>query len=219
MGSTIEDIMESLKNGQSKRVVELVKVALEEDMSAQTILEEGFLKGMEAVSAKFATEEVGVPEILSVTRALDQGVEALNRYTGGHRQKDIGTVVLGAVNGSLHDLGKNLVKLMMQSRNIQVVDLGVDVSPRKFYEEAMASRAGIICMSGILPRSEEDMRAVIEEFELRGVRDQFYFMVGGHELNEENARKIGADCYTDNAGACAQKAWQVLMKKDRRKKR
>ncbi len=219
MDSTLDEIIDSLKKGQSKRLKELIKIALDEGMTPQTILEDGFLRGMEELSAKFNQEEVGVPEILSITRALDRGVEALHRYTDGQKHKEIGTVILGAVNGNLHNIGKNLVRLMMESRSIRVIDLGVDVSPRKFYEEAIASKAKIVCLSGILPESGDDMRAVIDEFELKGVRDQFYFMTGGYGLSEVQAKRIGADCYTEDAGSCAQKAWQYLSRKEKKKKR
>ena len=99
---------------------------------------------------------------------------------------------------------------MMESKNIRVIDLGVDVSPRRFLEEAVGSHAQIVCLSGIMPHSEEDMRAVVEEFEMKGIRNQFYFMV---------AKEIGADCYTEDACNCAEKACRYLTKKDRKKKK
>lgn len=218
MGATIDEIIDSLKRGQGKRVSELVKMALDEGASPQTILEDGFLKGMEQVADKFRREEVGVPEILSITRALDRGVSTLRHYSGGHTKKEIGTVILGTVKGDLHDIGKNLVKIMMESRNIRVIDLGVDVSPGRFLDEAVGSRAQIVCLSGIMPHSEEDMRAVVEEFEMRGIRDRFYFMVGGYFLTEKQAREIGADCYTEDACSCAEKASRYLTGKSRKKK-
>ena len=192
MGATIDEIIDSLKRGQGKRVSDLVKMALEEGTNPQTILEEGFLSGMEQVAEKFRKEEVGVPEILSVTRALDRGVSTLRHYSVGRAKKEIGTVIIGTVKGDLHDIGKNLVKIMMESKNIRVIDLGVDVSPRRFLEEAVGSHAQIVCLSGIMPHSEEDMRAVVEEFEMKGIRNQFYFMVGGYFLTEKQAKEIGA---------------------------
>ena len=108
-------------------------------MATQIILEDGFLAGMEQVADKFRKEEVGVPEILSVTRALERGVSTLRHYSGGRAKKEIGTVIIGTVKGDLHDIGKNLVKIMMESKNIRVIDLGVDVSPRRFLEEAVES--------------------------------------------------------------------------------
>lgn len=218
MSAIIDEIIDSLKRGQGKRVTDLVKMALEEGISAQTILEDGFLAGMEQIADKFRQEEVGVPEILSVTRALDKGVQSLRRYTGSSNSKEVGTVVLGTVEGDMHDIGKNLVKMMMESKNIHVVDLGVDVSPRRFVEETIASRAQIVCMSGILSGSGEDMRAVVEAFEQRGIRNRVYIMVGGYFLDAEQAKKIGADCYTEDACACAQQAYQYLMKRGRRKR-
>lgn len=117
----------------------------------------------------------------------------------------------------MHDIGKNLVKMMLESKHIQVIDLGVDVSPSKFYEEAIASKADIVCISGILSQSVEDMREVVEEFEDRGLRSQYYIMVGGYFIDEKAAREIGADCYTEDACTCAQKAYQYLMKKKKKK--
>ena len=190
MGATIDEIIDSLKRGQGKRVSDLVKMALEEVTNPQTILEEGFLSGMEQVAEKFRKEEVGVPEILSVTRALDRGVSTLRHYSVGRAKKEIGTVIIGTVKGDLHDIGKNLVKIMMESKNIRVIDLGVDVSPRRFLEEAVGSHAQIVCLSGIMPHSEEDMRAVVEEFEMKGIRNQFYFMVGVISLQRNRRKKL-----------------------------
>ena len=217
MGTIIDEIIDSLKKGQGKRVTDLVKMAREEGVTAQTILEEGFLSGMGQVADKFRNEEVGVPEILSVTRALDKGVQSLRRYTGANNEKEVGTVILGTVKGDMHDIGKNLVKMMMESKNIRVIDLGVDVSPRRFLDETLASKARIVCLSGILSQSEQDMRAVIKEFEEKGVRNRVYIMVGGYFMDEEQAKKIGADCYTEDAGTCAEKALQYLSKIDKKR--
>ena len=216
--NTIDEIIDSLKKGQGKRVSNLVKVAIEEEVSPQTIMEEGFLKGMEEVADKFRNEEVGVPEILSITRAMEQGVAALRRYTGVRVTKDVGTVVLGTVKGDMHDIGKNLVKMMLETKNIQVVDLGVDVSPRRFVEETMASKASIVILSGILEKSTEDMKAVVEEFEEKGIRNQLYIMVGGYYMDEKTAKYVGADCYTADATACAEKAYEYLTRRSRKKR-
>lgn len=219
MDTIIDEIKDALKRGQGKRVSNLVKMALEDGLSPQVIVEEGFLVGMSEVGDVFRKQEVGVPEILSVTRALDRGVESLKRYAGKSGIKDVGTVVLGTMKGDMHDIGKNLVRMMMESRNIRVIDLGVDVPPSRFYEEAIASRASIVCMSGILSRSVDDMREVIEEFEDKGDRERFYFMVGGYYLDKEKAAQIGADCYTEDAFECADMAYKHLTQKDRRRKK
>ncbi len=219
MNTTIEEIIDSLKKGQGKRVKDLVKIALDEGISPQDILEKGFLDGMGQIAEKFRQEEVGVPEILSVTRALETGVKALHSYTGNQGAKSIGTAVIGTVKGDMHDIGKNLVKMMLESKNIQVIDLGADVAPGKFYEEAAASNADIVCLSGVLEQSIEDMRAVVEEFEDRGIREHVYIMVGGFCMNREIAREIGADCYTDDAGECAETAYLYLTKKNNKNRK
>ena len=219
METIIDEIKDALKRGQGKRVANLVKMALDEGVTSQTIVEDGFLAGMSQVGDVFRKEEVGVPEILSVTRALDKGVEALRRYTGASGMKDVGTVVLGTMRGDVHDIGKNLVRMMMESKNIHVIDLGVDVSPARFYEEAVAGHAQIVCMSGILSESAQDMREVIEEFEDKGDRERFYFMTGGYFMDEAKAREIGADCYTENANECAEKAYRYLTRKEGKRRR
>lgn len=216
--NTIDEIIDSLKRGQGKRVSNLVKIAIEEEIPANTILEEGFLRGMEEVAEKFRKEEVGVPEILSITRAMDQGINALHRYTGSRVVKEIGTAVIGTVKGDMHDIGKNLVKMMLVARNIQVVDLGVDVSPRRFVEETIASKATLVILSGILSKSSEDMKNVIDEFEEKGIRNQVYIMVGGYFMDENTARNIGADCYTDTASSCADRAYAYLSKRPKKKR-
>ena len=219
MDTLIDEIRDALKKGQGKRITNLVKMALDEGVSPQSIVEDGFLTGMSQVGDVFRKEDVGVPEILSVTRALDRGVEALRRYTGASGVKEVGTVVLGTMKGDMHDIGKKLVKMMMESRHIHVIDLGVDVSPIRFYEEAVASHAQIVCMSGILPQSADDMRAVIEEFEDKGERDNYYFMAGGYYLDKKKADEIGADCYTEDACECAEQAYKYLIRREKRKRR
>lgn len=214
----IDEIKDALKKGQSKKVTELIRIALEEGATSRMILEEGFLAGMEELAARFSREEIGVPEILCITRALDQGVDALHRYTGRHEVKEVGTAVIGTVNGDLHDMGKNLVKLMLAGSNIQVVDLGVNVSPLKFYNETVASKAEVVCLSGIMPGTAKDMRDVIEEFEFRGAREDVFIMVGGYHMDENLAREIGADAYTTDAASCADIAYKYLTKKKRKKR-
>ncbi len=213
VGTTIDEIIYSLKQGQGRRVENLVKMALDEGMTEQEIIEKGFLAGMEQISERFRRDEVGVPEILCVTRAMNQGIECLRSRAERTGKLEVGTVVLGTVNGELHDIGKNLVKMMLLSKNIRVIDLGANVAPSRFLEEVLASRARVLILSGILDSSVQDMRRIIELFEERGMRDQVYIMVGGYYLSEESARDIGADCYTENADMCARTAGEYLSKR------
>lgn len=218
MGTTIEEIIDSLKKGQGKRIKNLVKIALEEGIPEQDIVEKGFLEGMSQLTDKFRQQEVGVPEILSITRALETGIAALHSYTGHKVVKEIGTAVIGTVEGDMHDIGKNVIKMMMENKNIQVIDLGSGVSPTKFYEESVATRADVVCISGLLEKSVKQMQLVIEEFEDRGNRNNFYIMVGGNAVNEQIAKEIRSDCYTEDACQCAEKAAQYMTQKNRRKK-
>lgn len=217
MGSIIDEIIDSLKRGQGKRMTTLVKMALEEGYSRDRILDEGLLSGMGQIAERFRSEEVGTPEILSITRALDKGIEALDRYADHGETKQVGTVVLGTVQGDMHDIGKNLVKVMMLSKNIRVIDLGVDVTPHRFVEETVASKAPILCISGILTRYEEYMKSVIEGFEERGIRNNVFIMVGGYFMDEEKAKQIGADCYTEDAESCAEQAYRYLTTRNKKR--
>ena len=216
--SILTDISENLQRGKAKIVKELVQQAIDEGIPVQQILDEGLLSGMGVIGEKFKNNEVFVPEVLIAARAMNAGVGILKPYLVDAGVESKGKAVIGTVKGDLHDIGKNLVKMMMEGRGLTVIDLGVDVSPRRFLEEAVGSHAQIVCLSGIMPHSEEDMRAVVEEFEMKGIRDQFYFMVGGYFLTERQAKAIGADCYTEDACNCAEKACRYLNKKDRRKK-
>ncbi|MEE1227658.1 MAG: cobalamin-dependent protein [Lachnospiraceae bacterium] len=219
METTIDEIVYSLKNGQGKRVENLVKLALEEGVPSKDILEKGLLAGMEQITEKFRREEVGVPEILSITRAMNRGVNALKNYSGDVGMKEVGTAVLGTVNGDLHDIGKNLVKMMMESMNIQVIDLGEDVTPNRFLDAVVSAKAKVLILSGILETSAQDMEKVIDLFRERDVRDQVFIMVGGYHLNQELAQEIGADCYTEDAGSCAKTAYQYLIKRRKGKRK
>ena len=206
MSAIIDEIIDSLKRGQGKRVTDLVKMALEEGISAQTILEDGFLAGMEQIADKFRQEEVGVPEILSVTRALDKGVQSLRRYTGSSNSKEVGTVVLGTVEGDMHDIGKNLVKMMIEGTGIRVIDLGVDCPPERVVEAVKEYRPAIVCLSALLTTTMGNQKAVIDALKEAGLRDSVKVMVGGAPVTKAFAEEIGADAYTPDAATAAEVA-------------
>ena len=203
MGATIDEIIDSLKRGQGKRVSDLVKMALEEGTDPQMILEDGFLAGMEQVADKFRKEEVGVPEILSVTRALERGVSTLRHYSGGRAKKEIGTVIIGTVKGDLHDIGKNLVKMMLEGKGLEVIDLGTDVAPDAFVKTAIEQNCQIICVSALLTTTMSNMEAVVKCADEAGIREKVKIMIGGAPVTDAFAKQIGADAYTPDAATCA----------------
>ncbi|MBE5956640.1 MAG: cobalamin-binding protein [Lachnospiraceae bacterium] len=219
MENTLEEIADALKNGRCKKVKDLVRMAVQEGHEPGQILEKGLLKGMEDVGKRFEKELVEIPEILSITRALNGGVDALKEMSQSELAEKAGTVLIGTMRGDVHDMGKNLVRIMLESKGLRVVDLGVDVPAHRFVDAAVHENAEVIVCSGFLQESVADMKRMVEEFEGRGIRQEVYIMVGGAALNEERALRIGADCYTQDAVSCGEKAYSYCKKKRRKRER
>lgn len=213
MNNTIDEIRECLKKGKGKRIKELIRFALEEGIDPRKIMEEGLLAGMEQVSARFKEEEVAIADILSIMRALNGGMDALKESIDSKSSYTKATVILGTVKGDYHDIGKKMIEMMLVSQEIDVVDLGVDVPAYKFVENAISRQAKVVCCSGFLKTSKRDMKKIVDEFKRRGLRDQFYIMIGGPFVNREVADEIGADCYTEDASECAKKIKEYCASK------
>lgn len=205
MNTTIDEIKECLKRGKGKRIKELIRFALEEGMDPRKIMEEGLLGGMEQVSARFKEEEVAIADILSTMRALNGGMDTIKESLTEKSNNTRATVILGTVKGDYHDIGKKMIEMMLVSQGLHVIDLGVDVPAYKFVDNAVSRQAQVVCCSGFLKTSERDMKKIVDEFKKRGIRDQFYIMIGGPFVNSKIADKIGADCYTEDASECAKK--------------
>ncbi len=213
MNTTIDEIRECLKKGKGKRVKELIRFALEEGMDPRKIMEEGLLGGMEQISARLKKEEVAIADILSMMRALNGGMDVIKETLEPKLDSKQTTVIIGTVKGDYHDIGKKMIEMMLVSQGLYVVDLGVDVPAYKFVDNAVSRQAKIVCCSGFLKTSQRDMKKIVDEFKKRGIRDQFYIMIGGPFVSEEVAKKIGADCYTEDASECAKKIKQYCENK------
>ncbi len=204
--ANMAEISQQLQMGKAKVVKELVQAALDEGVSAQTILDEGLLSGMSVVGAKFKNNEVFVPEVLVAARAMNMGTEVLKPHLAEQGVKPCGTAVIGTVQGDLHDIGKNLVKLMLEGKGIQVIDLGVDVTPDRFIDAALENDAKVICCSALLTTTMGQMKAVVDAAVARNLRDQLKIMVGGAPVTQAFCDSIGADCYTPDAATAADAA-------------
>ena len=202
----LAEISSWLQKGRMPKVKEMVTQALDEGISAKDILEEGLLDGMSVIGEKFKNNEVFVPEVLIAARAMNGGVEILKPYLVEAGVETKGTVVIGTVKGDLHDIGKNLVKMMMEGKGLNVIDLGVDVSPEQFVATAKENNADIISCSALLTTTMGEMKNVVDlvkaDPELNG---KVKVMIGGAPVTEAYCQKIGADCYTSDA-ACASDA-------------
>ena len=211
--STLIEIGNALEKGKKKLVVQYVQQALEEGHSAQEILTEGLLPGMDRVGVKFRANEIFVPEVLVAARAMNAGAALLKPLLAEEGAESLGVMVLGTVKGDLHDIGKNLVKMMVEGKGIEVVDLGVDVEPQAFVQAAIEHSAGIIGCSAPLTTTMPVMADVVKAAEEAGIRDKVKIMVGGAPVTQEFCDSIGADYYTEDAASAAVCAAQILSGK------
>ena len=202
----LSDISSALQRGKAKEVVALVEQAIAEQVPAKEILEQGLLHGMNIIGEKFKNNEVFVPEVLVAARAMNKGTAVLKPLLSAEGVKANGRVCIGTVKGDLHDIGKNLVKMMMEGKGLEVVDLGTDVSPEMFVQAAKEQNCQVICCSALLTTTMSVMGDVVKEAEKQGIREKVKIMVGGAPVTEGFAAQIGADQYTSDAASAADAA-------------
>jgi len=204
--SLLNEISEQLQKGNSKAVNMLVEQAVAEGLSPLQILNDGLLVGMGVIGTKFKNNEVFVPQVLMSARAMNTGVTVIKPLLVEAGVKASGKVCLGTVKGDLHDIGKNLVKTMMESKGIEVVDLGVDVPPSKFVETAVEQGCQVIACSALLTTTMGMMKETVETMKSSGIRDSIKIMVGGAPVSQAFCDQIGADCYAADATSAAEAA-------------
>lgn len=203
------EISENLQKGKAKIVKELVGQAVEQGIPAKEVLEKGLLAGMDVVGEKFKNNEVFVPEVLVAARAMNMGASVLKPLLADGEQTSAGKVCIGTVKGDLHDIGKNLVKMMMEGKGLEVVDLGTDVSPETYVETAVNQNCQIICCSALLTTTMPVMGEVVKAAEKAGIRDKVKIMIGGAPVTEAFCEQIGADKYTPDAASAADAAVEL----------
>lgn len=203
-------IAEALYEAQRKKVLELTKVALDAGYSAQTIIQEGLCAGMDELGKDFSLGEVFVPDMLLAAKCMSAATDYMKPYLLGEGSTSVGKACIGTVRGDIHDIGKNLVRIMMEGSGIEVVDLGCDVSPEKFVDTAINEGCDIIACASLLTTTMHEMEGVVEEAKKRGVRDQFIIMIGGAPVTQNYCDEIGADLYAKDAGAAARVAVETL---------
>lgn len=204
----LQEISKQLQAGKAKIVKELVQQAIDQGYSPQDILDNGLLHGMDIIGEKFKKNEVYVPEVLVAARAMSQGTAVLKPLLVGKDVKSAGKACIGTIQGDLHDIGKNLVKMMMESKGFEVIDLGTNVAPKTFIDTAVNENCQLICISALLTTTMNVMEDVVKAAEAAGIRDKVKIMVGGAPLTTGFAQKIGADAYTPDATTAAETALQ-----------
>ena len=202
----LQEISAKIQAGRAKIVKELVQQAIDEGIPAQQILEEGLLAGLNVIGVKFKNNEVFVPEVLISARAMNQGVSILKPLLAQSEAKVSGRGCIGTVKGDLHDIGKNLVKIMLEGKGLDVIDMGVDVAPEAFIQTAIDQDCQVIMCSALLTTTMGVMGDVVAGAEKAGIRDRVKIMVGGAPVTETFCQQIGADAYTPDATSAAEKA-------------
>ena len=210
MSDVIKEIYQGVLDGDKDLVVEGVSQALIEKISAETILKEGMMTAMSEVGRLFEEGEYFVPELLVAARAMQGGLEILRPLLVAEDVEPVGTIVIGTVKGDLHDIGKNLVSMMMQGAGFEVNDLGTDVEPDKFVEAVRASGAKLVAMSALLTTTMANIPATIQAFDQAGLRGQVKIMVGGAPVTDQYAKQIGADGYAADASQAAKLALSLV---------
>ena len=202
----LNSMSEALQRGDAEKVEELVRKVLEENLTPKKILEDGLIKGMDIIGAKFKKNEVYVPEVLIAARAMHAGMDILRPKLTETGVKDIGKVVMGTVKGDLHDIGKNLVEMMLEGAGFNVIDLGVDVSADKYVEAVKDYQPDILAMSALLTTTMIYMGEVIKALNDVGLRNKVKVMVGGAPITQDYTDQIGADGYSPDAASAVDKA-------------
>ena len=212
----LEDISKSIEEGKIRRTKELVKLAVEGGTNPRTVLNEGLLSGLKAVGKRFDRNSGMVSDMLVSARAINESMEILKPMLLPVNFKPIGRGCIGTVRGDLHDVGKNIVRLMLESRGIEIVDLGVDVPPDAFVRAVVEDGCELVCCSALLTATVPEMQRVIRALRTAGVRDKVLVMVGGIPVTAAYAKRIGADIWSSDGFEAADKAEAALLEKRRR---
>jgi len=208
--TNLQGIAESVISGKAEEVKNLVQQALDEKIPPKKILDEGLIAGMNVVGEKFKNNEFYVPEVLIAARAMHKGLDVLKPMLVKSGVKPVAKIAIGTVKGDLHDIGKNLVSMMLQGAGFEMNDLGVDVSAEKFIEAAKQG-AQIIGLSALITTTMPSMKEVIDTLKKKGLRDKVKVIVGGAPLTQEYADEIGADGYAPDAASAVDKAKEMLQ--------
>jgi len=208
--TTLEKLSQAIQQGKAKDVLVLIDEGLAEGLSAQQLLDDGLLKGMSLLGVRFKNNEVFVPEVLIAARALNKGTAVLKPKLIEAGVEPKGKAVIGTVKGDLHDIGKNLVKMMLEGAGFEVVDLGVDVADESFVDAIRQNSPDVVCLSALLTTTMEQQKAVVTAVVGAGLRDQVKILVGGAPITQSFATEIGADGYAPDAASAAELAVGML---------
>ena len=209
----LRDLSDSMQKGNAARVAELTRKAIDEHLDTNTILNQGLISGMSAVGEKFKRHEIFIPSVLLAAKAMNAGMELLKPLLARDGIQTIGKVVIGTVQGDLHDIGKNLVAIMVRGAGFEVIDLGNNVSPERFIETAERERADVVGLSALLTTTMPVMKSVVDLARERNLYGRTKIIVGGAPLSAEYAMEIGAHAYGFDAVSAVDLVKQFMGRK------
>ncbi len=206
----LQGIAQSVIKGQAAKVEELVRQALDEKVPVRQILHEGLIAGMNVVGDYFKNNKFYVPEVLIAARAMKKGMEMIRPQLKAETVEPLGRACIGTVKGDLHDIGKNLVAMMLEGAGFEVVDLGIDVPPNRFIEAVKTQGVQIVCMSALLTTTMSGMKTTVEALKEAGISGQVRTMIGGAPVTQTYADQIGANGYAPDAASAVEKAKELV---------
>lgn len=209
----VEQMHDDLYDGLKNEIAEGTEILLERGMSAEQVLNDALVGGMNIVGVDFRDGILFVPEVLMSANAMKAGMEVLRPILSASGIEPTGKMVIGTVKGDIHDIGKNLVSMMMEGGGLEVVDLGINNDVEKFIAALEQNRPDILGMSALLTTTMPYMKVVIDELKKRGIRDRYIVLVGGAPVNEEFAKAIGADAYCRDAAVAVETAKALIAKR------
>ena len=209
--SMLDDLCQSVIEGNRNQTQELVKEAIVKNVPAEQILKEGLIRAMAEVGHKFECGEYFVPEMLIAARAMQSGLSLLRPYLITAKVQAIGKVIIGTVQGDLHDIGKNLVAMMLEGAGFEVIDLGVDVSPEKYVHAVKEHHPDLVACSALLTTTMPRMKDIIDALKVNGLRDQVKVLIGGAPVTENFANQIGADACALDAASASARAKELIL--------
>jgi 5-methyltetrahydrofolate--homocysteine methyltransferase len=206
----LNEISENVIKGDADGVAELVQKALNESIDLQEIMHEGMVSGMTVIGERFKKNEIFLPEMMVAARAMNAGLDIIEPLIAKSNARYVGKVVIGTVKDDLHDVGKNMVKIMFKGSGFQVFDLGIDVSPDEFVQAAKKNKVDLIAMSALLTLTVHNMKGTIEVIEEAGLKNETKIMVGGAPVTQNIADQVGADGYAPDCARAVEKAKELL---------
>ena len=210
MDNMLKVIYDGVINGEQKTVTGGVQAALDAKVDPSIILNQGMIAAMSEVGRLFEAGEYYVPEMLIAARAMKSGLELLRPALTAANVQAVGKIVVGTVQGDLHDIGKNLVAMMLEGAGFEVIDLGIDVTPRKFVEAVKEHKPQFVGLSALLTTTMPNMKTTVDALNEAGIRTSVKVMIGGAPVTERYAREIGADIYSPDASSAARRAKEAL---------